>query len=117
MNRQPDSAADSVLTSLLLRRGLALLISLAWLTAAANGQSQPETSGAISRVHVTHGLGFEDVGRNVSGELSIHEQALRFQRDGSPAAQVSITSIQNNCIECQEQSEQGRVHAEFGTGL
>ena len=95
MNRKPESRADRGLTSLLLRGGLALLILLASLTAAANGQSQRESSVASSPIHVTHVLGFEDVRRNVSGELSIHDEDLRFQRDGSPAAAVSISSIQN----------------------
>lgn len=104
MNRQPESPADRVLTSLLLRGGLALLILLAWLTAAANGQSQPENSVASSPIHVTHILGFEDVRRNVSGELSIQGEDLRFERDGSPAAQVSISSIQN--ISLGEQDKQ-----------
>ena len=101
---QLESPAESVLTSLLLWGGLALVISLASLTAPANAQSQPESVVASSPIHVTHVLGFEDVRRNVSGELSIHDEDLRFQRDGSPAVEVSISSIQN--ISTGEQNEQ-----------
>jgi hypothetical protein len=103
MNRQPKSTADPILRSLLIRGGLALLVLLAWFM-TANGQSQPENSNVGARIHVTHVLGFQDVRRNVSGELSIQDCDLRFQRDKTPAAQVSITSIQN--ISLGEQDKQ-----------
>jgi len=104
MNRQPESPADRVLTSLLLRGGLALLILLAWLTATANGQRQAENSVASPPIHVTHVLGFEDLRRNVGGQLSIHGEDLRFKRDGSP---VSITSIQNISLTGQDKQVGG----------
>jgi len=95
MNNQPKSSTAPVLSSLLLRGGLALLILVAWFITAANGQdqSQPENSAASSSIHVKHVLGFEDVGRNAGGELSIHDNYLRFQRERRPAAQVTISSI------------------------
>ena len=84
--------------------GLALLILLAWLIATAHGQSQPENRTGSPAIHVTHVLGFEDVRRNVSGELSIDDDDLRFQRDNGSAAQVSITSMQD--ISLGEQDKQ-----------
>lgn len=122
MNRQLKSSTDPVLKSLLLRGGLALLILLAWFAATAKGQSQPETSAASSSIHVKHVLGFEGVKRNASGELSIQDDALLFLRDGSPAAQVSITSIQN--ISLGEEDKQvggvpmmlGKTAVPFGGG-
>lgn len=122
MNRQLKSSTDPVLKSLLLRGGLALLILLAWFAATAHGQSQPETSAASSSIHVKHVLGFEGVKRNASGELSIQDDALRFLRDGSPAAQVSISSIQN--ISLGEEDKQvggvpmmlGKTAVPFGGG-
>jgi len=95
---------------------------LAWFATTANGQSQPETSAASSSIHVKHVLGFEDVKRNASGELSIQDDGLRFQRDGSQAAQVSITSIQN--ISLGEEDKQvggvplmlGKTAVPFGGG-
>ena len=97
MNRQHRSPKDPVLRSLLLRGGLALLVLLAWFAVTAHGQdqNQPDTSAARSSIHVKHVLGFEGVKRNADGELSIHEGDLRFERHGSPAVQVTITSIQN----------------------
>jgi hypothetical protein len=103
MNRKPKSTADPILRSLLIRGGLALLVLLAWFM-TAKGQSQPENSNVGARIHVTHVLGFQDVRRNVSGELSIQDDDLRFQRDKTPAAQVSITSIQS--ISLGEQDKQ-----------
>lgn len=63
-----------------------------------------ENSIVGARIHVTHVLGFEDVRRNVSGELSIQDGDLRFQRDKTPAAHVTTTSIQN--ISLGEQDKQ-----------
>jgi hypothetical protein len=61
------------------------------------GQTPSEAQGAAagSVVHVTHLLGLEDVRNNTKGQLRIQGDALQFQRDGSTAAQVSITSIQD----------------------
>jgi hypothetical protein len=104
MNRQDKSSADPVLRSLLVRGSLALLVLVVWLLASAKGQSQPQNPVASPSIHVTHVLGFEDGRRNVSGELSIEDDDLRFQRDKNPAAQVSITSIQD--ISLGEQDKQ-----------
>ena len=95
MNRQLKTPADPILRSLLIRGGLALLVLLVWFAATAHGQSQPENPVANPAIHATHVLGFEDVRRNVKGELSIHDDVLRFQRDNSSTSQVSISSIQN----------------------
>jgi len=124
MNHQHWSPKDPVLSSLLLRGGLAVLVLLAWLVATAHTQeqSQPDTSDAGSSMHVKHVLGFEGAKRNDSGELSIQDDALRFLRDGSPATQVGITSIQN--ISLGEEDKQvggvpmmlGKTAVPFGGG-
>lgn len=109
MNLQRKSSTDTVLKSLLLRGGLALLILLVWFAANANGQeqNQHETSATKSSMHVKHLLGFEGVRPNASGELSIQDDALRFLRDGSPAVQVSITSIQNISLDVEDKQVGG----------
>ena len=124
MNLKTKSSTDMVLTSLLFRGGLALLILLAWLTTTAKGQdqNQPETAAATSSLQVKHVLGFENLKRNASGELSIQDNALRFLRDGSPTAQVSVTSIQN--VSLSEEDKQvggvpmmlGKTAVPFGGG-
>jgi hypothetical protein len=73
----------------------------------AKGQSQPENLIVSAPIHVRHILGFEDVRRNVRGELSIQGGDLRFQRDNAPAAQVSITSIQNISLGGQDKQVGG----------
>ena len=122
MNRELESSTETVLPSLLIRGGLAMLILLAWFTATANGQKQVETSAASSSIHVRHVLGFEGVRRNAGGELSIQDDDLRFQPDGSQAADVSTVSIQN--ISLGEEDKQvggvpmmlGKTAVPFGGG-
>lgn len=97
-------AHHKIVTSLVVRGGLALFIFLAWLTVAAHGQIHADQSVASSPIQVTHVLGFEDAPRNAKGEISIRDGYFGFQRDGSPAAQVSITSIQN--VSVGEQDKQ-----------
>jgi hypothetical protein len=122
MNRQLKSSTEPVLASLLLRSGLPILIMLAWFAATANGQSLPAAANASSSIHARHVLGFEGVKRNANGELSIQDDALRFVRDESPAAHVSITSIKN--ISLGEEDKQvggvpmmlGKTAVPFGGG-
>jgi hypothetical protein len=104
MNHRNETSTDGIRTSLLVRGGLALLVLLALLIASAHGQSQSENASATISVHVTHVLGFEGVRRNASGDLSIQDNDLRFQRNGNPATQVSVTSIRN--ISLGEQDKQ-----------
>jgi hypothetical protein len=95
---------------------------LACLGGTANGKSQVETLAASSPIHVKHVLGFEGVKRNASGELSIQDDVLRFLRDGSSAAQISVGSIHN--ISLSEEDRQvggvpmmlGKTAVPFGGG-
>ena len=122
MNYQIQRSTDKVRKSLLLRGGLALLVLVTWVITNARGQSQPENSAANSPLHVRHILGFESVPRNAGGELSIQDNSLCFQREGNPAAQISISSIQN--VSLGEQDKQvggvpmmvGKAAVPFGGG-
>jgi hypothetical protein len=49
----------------------------------------------ITSVHATHLIGFEDARSNATGTLTIHEDALQFQRNGKPAAEIKIASVQD----------------------
>ncbi len=113
INRQPQSSADRRITSLLLKRGLVLLMLSAGLTAAANGQSQSASSVSSSSIHVTHVLGFQAVRRNVRGELTIDDNNLRFQRNGRLVAELSIICIQNVSVS-QEDKQVGGVPLMLG---
>jgi len=73
--------------------------------------------------HATHILGFGDVANNASGDLSIQEGALRFQKTGAAqSAQISLDSIQGAFL--GEQDKQvggtalavGRAAAPYGGG-
>ena len=78
-------------------RGLAFLTVMLSLSAASIGQTGTDatSSAAASAIRVTHILGFADVKRNASGELRIQGDAMQFQQGEKPAAQVTISSIQN----------------------
>ncbi|MEG9438562.1 hypothetical protein JAO29_20670 [Edaphobacter sp. HDX4] len=93
MNRRPDCPTNKPVSSLMLRLGLAFLISLASLTVYANGQTQTDNSAAHAPIRVTHILGFENARRNVSGELSVNDGELRFTPDGALPSQLSAASI------------------------
>jgi hypothetical protein len=80
---------------------------LAWFLANAQGQTQPESSVASSPIRVTHVLGFQDVRRNTSGDLSIRDEVLSFQPKESSVAQVSISSIQNISLGQQDKQVGG----------
>jgi len=122
MNSLSKSSAAKNRSSLLLRGTLALLILLGWLSINAHGQMQAENTVTSRPMHVTHILGFEDVRRNVGGELSIENDCLSFERDGGQSAQVTIGSIQN--ISLGEQDKQiggvpltlGKAAVPFGGG-
>jgi hypothetical protein len=86
MNRKPISF-----------RGLAFLTVLLSLSAASIGQNQREARSPVpgSAIHVTQVLGFEGAKHNATGELKILGGVMQFQHDGSTAAQVNISSIQD----------------------
>ena len=97
MNRNPISYGQTANASLLVSRGSVCLALLLWVGTTAMGQTQnqAQSSPEASVMRVTHILGFEDAGHNANGGLSIHGDALQFQRSGRPATQVRISSIQN----------------------
>ncbi len=106
MNRSLIGYRKRLAASLLVGRGLACLTVLLWLSTGSTGQTRGESerSVAATAIHVTHVLGFEGARHNANGELKIQGDAVQFQRNRSPASQVSISSIQN--ISLGEESKQ-----------
>jgi NO-binding membrane sensor protein with MHYT domain len=96
MNRDPIPSKQFLVISHVVGCGFACIALLLCFSRATIGQTPNEAQGAAagSVVHVTHLLGLEDVRNNTKGQLRIQDDALQFQRDGSTAAQVSISSIQ-----------------------
>ena len=97
MNRYPIPSRQFLVTSHAVGFGFACVALVLCFSRATIGQTPSEAQGAAagSVVHVTHLLGFEDVRHNSKGQLRIRGDALQFQRNGSTAAQASISSIQD----------------------
>jgi hypothetical protein len=51
------------------------------------------SSGSISRLRVTHIVGFGGAKNNTAGVLSLQGDSLRFEKRGSPGVQIAIRSI------------------------
>src|ERR1700754_3655010 len=109
MNRNPIPSMRTPMTSFQVGHGLAFLTVLLSLSAAALGQLQSETQSPVpgSAIHVTQVLGFESAKHNGTGELKIQGGVVQFQRDGSTAAQVSISSIQDIFVENEDKQAGG----------
>jgi hypothetical protein len=109
MNRNPIPSRQTPITLLQVGYGLACLTLLLSLCARSIGQIQSEAQSPVpgSTIHVTHVLGFEGARHNATGDLKIQGDAVQFQRDGSPAAQVNISSIQDIFVEDQDKQVGG----------
>jgi len=106
-------------------RGLPALTFWTLLILCSDGAFAQTASGTTDTsfsIRATHLIGFEGAPDNANGNLLIQNDVLRFERDGKPAAQVSIASIQN--VSLGEQSRQvgglpmtlGEAAAPFGGG-
>src|SRR5258708_36622685 len=101
MNRNPISSRRTPMTSFQVGHGLAFLTVLLSLSTASIGQNQSEAQSPApwSAIHVTQVLGFEDAKHSTTGELKIQGGVMQFQQNGSAAAQVNISSIQDIFVE------------------
>src|SRR5712672_2706957 len=91
----------TALISFQVRRGVTCLTILVSLCTGSMGQTPSGVTSQISKssVRVTHILGFESSPHNAAGDLKIQHDALQFQREGSPIAQVNMSSIQDIFVE------------------
>lgn len=104
--------------------GLTFLTVLLSLSTASIGQTQNEAQSPVSgsTIHVTQVLGFEGAKHNATGDLKIQGDVVQFQRDGSPTAQVNISSIQDIFVEDGDKQvggtamTLGKTAAPFGGG-
>jgi hypothetical protein len=77
-------------------RALAYLLLPICCGTSLMAQSESGTSAASSStLRVTHVLGFESIPNNATGNISIQEHALRFQKGDSSSAQISTGAIQD----------------------
>jgi hypothetical protein len=124
MNRNPTPSRRTPVTSLQVGHGLACLTLLLSLCAGSIGHAQSEAQSPVpgSAIHVTHVLGFEGERHNATGDLRIQGDAVQFQRNGSPTAQVNISSIQDIFVEAEDKQvggtamTLGKTAAPFGGG-
>jgi len=63
--------------------------------AAALGEDVNQPRKSPVSIRVTHLLGFEGAPNNATGTLTIATDALQFQKEGKPAVEVKIASVQN----------------------
>jgi hypothetical protein len=88
----------------------------------AFAQTASGTTDTSFSTRATHLIGFEGAPDNANGNLLIQNDVLVFEKDGKPAVQVTITSIQN--VFLGEQSREvggmpmtlGKAAAPFGGG-
>jgi hypothetical protein len=124
MNRNSIPSRQISVTSRQVGRGLACLTLLLSLCAGSICQTQSEAQSPVpgAAIHVTHVLGFEGARHNATGDLKIQGDAVQFQRDGSPTAQVNISSIQDIFVEDEDKQvggaamTLGKTAAPYGGG-
>lgn len=124
MNRSPITSRQTPVTSRRVWCGLACLALLGSSCAGSIAQAQSDAQSPVpgAAIRATHVLGFEGARHNATGNLEIHTGALQFQRDGSPTAQVNISSIQGIFLEDEDKQVGGttmtlaKTAAPFGGG-
>src|SRR5512133_364220 len=104
MHKQYVLSEKKLLSSLLVRGGVALLILMALAIVDANGQTPANNPIAGAPIKVTHVMGLENIKPNLKGELSIDGESLRFQKNRTLATPVALSSIQS--ISLGEQDKQ-----------
>jgi hypothetical protein len=89
--RKPDAQC------LIQRSAMAFLVILiCWRALALAQDASPSTNSTKPfSIRATHLLGFENTRNNANGTLSIQDDALQFQKDGKPAVQLKISTVQN----------------------
>jgi hypothetical protein len=91
MNRKTISPYRSLDSYFL--KGLPALTFWTLLILCSDGAFAQTASGTTDisfSIRATHLIGFEGASKNANGNLSIQDDVLRFERDGKPAAQVTI---------------------------
>jgi hypothetical protein len=124
MNRQAVPSEHNSNASSLIDRLMAYTILLVWCSTAMVSQnpSGPANAAESPGIRVTHVLGLEGVSSNTTGNLTIEDNTLQFQKSGGATNHVSIASIQD--VFLGEQSKQvgglpmtlGKAATPFGGG-
>ena len=74
---------------------LSLILLVLYCGTAALAQNANEAKSPPIAMRATHLLGLEGARDNASGTLSIQGDALQFHKDGKPAVEIKMDSIQD----------------------
>jgi hypothetical protein len=107
--------------------GYALISLWALLFCSAIGALAQSTAPALKAnpqfsIRATHLLGFPNTKTNCNGTLSVKDDALRFEQDAKPAAEVKIASVQGVFLGSESKqvggtpAKIGKAAAPFGSG-
>ena len=107
--------------------GCALISLWALLLCSGIGASAQSTATASKAnpqfsIRATHLLGFPNTKNNCNGTLSVKDDALRFEQDAKPAAEVKIASVQGVFLGSESKqvggtpAKIGKAAAPFGSG-
>ena len=109
MNRNSIPSMQALVTSLQNGHRLGCLTLLLSLCTGSIGLTQSEAQSPVPRsdIHVTYILGLECARHSATGDLKIQGDAVQFQRDGGPTAQVKISCIQGVFVEDEDKQEGG----------
>jgi hypothetical protein len=74
---------------------LGLLALLIWCSATALAQDAAQPMNSPLTIAATHLLGFEGAKSGAKGTLTIQDNAVQFQKNGTTAGQVEIASLRH----------------------
>lgn len=100
-------ATDAGAPRRIRRQLLSLLVIMGCSAMLAQTPAGSPTGAEGSSLRATHILGLQGVSNNAGGKLSIEGDALKFQKNEGPSAQVSISSIQDVSLGSQDRQVGG----------
>jgi hypothetical protein len=88
----------------------------------AQSTAPSASASAAFNIRATHLLGFPNTKNDCNGTLSVKDDALRFEQDAKPAAEVKIASVQGVFLGSESKqvggtpAKIGKAAAPFGSG-
>lgn len=105
------------------RHAVISLWALLLCSSIGAGAQSPSASGtAPFTIRATHLLGFPNTKNNCNGSLSVKDDALRFEQDSKPGAEVKIASVRGVFLGSESKQvggpplKIGKAAAPFGSG-
>lgn len=98
------------------------LLSCSGIGALAQSATTTSKVDPPFSIRATHLVGFPNTNNNCNGTLSVKDDALRFEQDAKPAAEVKIASVQGVFLGSESKqvggtpAKIGKAAAPFGSG-